>query len=291
MATPCRTFQAAHDAVDAGGDIVALDTADYGSVLVGKSVAIVGNPGIVAGITVASGNGVTIIKPDVHVVLRNLHISGTGGQEGVHVVGGSSLTLENCVVSNFSRNGIAVEADGTVRIVDSVVRGNFEGASIAGRAEVARSRFMGNAANGLRVDSVGGTASASVSDSVASGNGFTGFLVTSASGRGRMSLIRSTAANNGHHGFMNRVLGAGGAASMTIKGSMASSNAGAGFINSATAAGSAVMIVGGSSASGNDTDFFNENPGGGSATFESLGNNNLESGGPPFDGVTLTNGQ
>jgi len=295
MTTPCRTFQAAHDAVEPGGQIVALDSADYGPVLVGKSLAIIGNPGIVAGISAASGNGVTIAKPDMQVVLRNLHISGVGGQDGVRVAGGSSLTLENCVVSNFSRNGVAVDAEGTVRIIDSVVRGNFEGASVAGRnayAEVVRSRFTGNAGNGFHVDSVGGTASASVSDSVASGNGFTGFLVTSASGIGRMSLIRSTAANNGHHGFMNRVLGAGGSASMTIRSSMASSNGAAGFINSAIAPGSALLIVGSSSASGNQSGFFNENTAGGTAIFESLGNNTVAenasaNGGP----ITVTNGQ
>jgi hypothetical protein len=70
FAAPCRSFQGAHAAVDAGGEIVALDTAGYGVVTITKSVSILGNPGTVPSISVASGNGVTIATPGVRVSAR-----------------------------------------------------------------------------------------------------------------------------------------------------------------------------------------------------------------------------
>lgn len=293
LARPCRTFQYAYDVVDPGGEIVALDTADYGPVAIAKSVAIIGNPGIVARISVATGNGVTIAAPFVEVVLRNLNIEGAGGQDGVHMTEGASLTLEHCVVSNFRLTGVAVVSDGgrvtRVRIVGSVMRENFVGAFISGRdvsADIVDSRFMGNGNSGLRVASTSGTASASVSGSVASGNGASGFVATSFSGTARISLIRATASNNGGNGFMTEALGAGASAQMTVSGSMAGSNAGAGFLNSASL-GRSVMTVGGSAASGNSTGFLNDAAAGANATFESLGNNIVTEN---TSGVSVVNG-
>jgi len=39
---PCRTFQKGHDTVAAGGEVVALDPAGYGAVIITKSVTITG---------------------------------------------------------------------------------------------------------------------------------------------------------------------------------------------------------------------------------------------------------
>src|SRR5687768_17506126 len=60
FANPCRSFQAAHGAVDAGGEIVALDTAGYGTVVISKAVSIIGNPGAIPSIAVSTGSGVRI---------------------------------------------------------------------------------------------------------------------------------------------------------------------------------------------------------------------------------------
>ena len=43
-AAPCRSLQAAHNAVDAGGEIVALDTAGYGPLVVTKSAIPASSP-------------------------------------------------------------------------------------------------------------------------------------------------------------------------------------------------------------------------------------------------------
>jgi hypothetical protein len=241
---PCRSLQAAHGAVDAGGEIVALDTAGYAPVVITKSVTILGNPGVVASISVASGTGVNIATPGVNVVLRNVNINGTGGTIGVALTAGNSLTLENCVVANLGSVGVYVATAAKLRIVNSVMRGNANsGVFIAGNAtaDLASSQFTGNGLYGVYLGSGdGGMTSASVSDSVASGNG-TGFFVWAYSGGGRMALIRSTAANN----------------------------TGAGFSSQGDAGYPAVMTVGSSMSTGNGVGFSNS----GTSIFESLGNN------------------
>jgi hypothetical protein len=239
---PCRSLQGAHGAVDAGGEIVALDTAGYGTVVITKSVSILGNPGVIASISVASGAGVAIATPGVNVILRNVNINGVGGGFGVMLTAGNSLTLENCVVSNLGV-GVRIDAAARVRIVNSVMRGNAgRGAWIGGNAtvDVVNSRFLGNGGQGLLADSsAGGTTSVSVSDSVASGNDI-GFNAGAYGGTARMAVIRSTAANN-VTGFL------------ADRGSLSDVS---------------VMTVGSSMSTGNATGFVNLG-----ATFESLGDN------------------
>jgi hypothetical protein len=65
-AQPCRGFAAALALTDAGGEIVVLDSAGYGPVTIDKSVSIVAPPGVYAGISVLSGDGITINTPGVN---------------------------------------------------------------------------------------------------------------------------------------------------------------------------------------------------------------------------------
>src|SRR5437870_843073 len=75
--SPCRNFQRAHDAVVSGGEVVALDSAGYGPLIITKSVTITGE-GVMAGITAASGNGITIATAGITVNLSSLSIQGIG---------------------------------------------------------------------------------------------------------------------------------------------------------------------------------------------------------------------
>src|SRR3954453_17605338 len=60
-ASPKRRFQAAHDAVAAGGQIVALDTAGYGALSITKSISVTVPPGINGFVSVnGSANGISI---------------------------------------------------------------------------------------------------------------------------------------------------------------------------------------------------------------------------------------
>src|SRR6516162_569662 len=59
FASPCRSFQHAHDTTGAGGEIDVLDPAGYGAVTITKAISIQGHG--FSGITVASGGtGITI---------------------------------------------------------------------------------------------------------------------------------------------------------------------------------------------------------------------------------------
>src|SRR5688572_25568942 len=110
LAAPCRGFAYALTQVDAGGEIVALDGAGYGTVTIDKSVTITANPGFHAGISAASGGAVMIGTDGLAVVLRGLAINGVGGFVGIQTSGSGKLTIENCVVSGFSTHGIVINS-------------------------------------------------------------------------------------------------------------------------------------------------------------------------------------
>src|SRR5438876_3712916 len=60
LTSPKRSFGSALTVTDAGGEIIVLDSAGYGPVTINKSVSIIAPPGVYAGVTVTSGNGITV---------------------------------------------------------------------------------------------------------------------------------------------------------------------------------------------------------------------------------------
>ena len=122
---PCRSFVAAIAQTSANGEIVVNDSAGYGPVTITKAVAIVSPLGVHAGISVFSGDGVTINAgaTDV-VVLRNLYINSQGGVNGITLTSAAALHIEHCVVSGFSGDGIHLTPTvGTnVEISDTIAR-------------------------------------------------------------------------------------------------------------------------------------------------------------------------
>ncbi|APV50207.1 hypothetical protein BWI17_11225 [Betaproteobacteria bacterium GR16-43] len=247
---PCRTFAAAVGIAPDGGEVVALDTEDFGTVELTKSITLVGNGRAAIMGNFASDAAVRLTKSGIKVVLRGLDINGsTGGMTGVYVKDGASLQVENCVIANFVTHGIDVSVPASVRVVDSVLSGNSNGAYVHGgaTAHFERVRFIGNRGTGLGVTADVGTTTVSVSNSVASNNGVSGFDVSSST--------------------------AGATARMLVTGSSASHNQ-YGFTTSASA-GSATITVDRSAASHNQYGFARipSAPPGGVSTFESLGNN------------------
>jgi hypothetical protein len=274
--SPCRNFQAAHNAVDVGGEVVALDSAGFGSLTITKSVTITSSPGAYAGIAVGSGEAVSIATAGVNVVLRGLHLSNTGPgigggtTGGVHMSAGNSLAVENCVLSRFNF-GVRVDTDARVKIVDTLFRASGSGffLSSGATAEVSGSKFLGNEGGGFGVfvsGTAGTTTSATIVDTVSSDN-FSGFVATTsvASATVRLSCLRCTASNNAQIGFLNGA-SSGGTAQMLVGSSLASYNGQFGLYNSALT--------------------------GGIATFESLGNNALHQNtlGPTSGTITTVTG-
>jgi hypothetical protein len=167
-AQPCRGFAAALAATSAGGEIVVLDSAGYGPVTIDRSVTIVAPAGIYAGITVGTGNGVTIATAGIDVRLKGLTINGLGGAYGVRVTAGNSLRLEDCTIANI---GWGVRADGTVLV------------------DVRATRFDRNSGGGIWVQN-GVTLAVSDSEFVAANTGV--FATSTTTATTRANIVRSS---------------------------------------------------------------------------------------------------
>jgi hypothetical protein len=189
--------------VDPGGEIIAIDAAGYGAVTITKSVTITANPGTFAGIAASTGNAVTIASAGVHVILRGLNINGIGASNGVSMTAGASLSVENCVISNFTNWGISVAGTtARVRILDTLLRGNGAGIRLDSGpwASIAGVRALANNTHGIEVSgTVASTLTqVNISDSHLSDNNLGGLYVRAQAAGSvvRTSVSRSVAAHN-----------------------------------------------------------------------------------------------
>ena len=260
LAAPCRSFASAHTVVNDGGEIVALDAAGYAPVTITKNVTITANPGFYAGIAVASGEGVTIATASINVTLRGLNITGSGGgSNGVVMTNGARLSIENCVISNFS-TGVFVDTAATVRIIDSLIRENGIGVLLDGGATavISGSKILGSTDTGVYVNGgVGGTTTtAAISDAIVTNNNHGVYAAApNATAVARMSVTRSTISNNPYGVFAD-------------------------FSNGTT-----VITLSDSMVTGNTTAGLRQV---GSATLESLGNNTVRQNGADTSGTITT---
>ncbi len=133
-----------------------------------------------AGISVFSGAGITIATATVNVVLRGLTINGLGGAYGVNMTNGASLSVEHCVIANFSAmssHGVFVNTPAKLKVVGSLFRNDNSGVTVSNgaTASISESKFVGFLGNSVGVmvtDFYGGssvTTQAFVDRSVATG--------------------------------------------------------------------------------------------------------------------------
>jgi hypothetical protein len=113
---PCKTFAGAISKTAAGGEINAIDPGGFGAVTITKSMTIDGN-GTHASILASGTNGVNVndsatgTPNTIIVTLRKLSINGAGttlGLNGIQLLSGKILNVEDCQVFNFSTRGINV---------------------------------------------------------------------------------------------------------------------------------------------------------------------------------------
>jgi hypothetical protein len=213
LAAPCRSFAFALTQTSAGGEIAVLDTAGYGAVTITKAISIANEEGVEAGVTVTSGDGITVAAGPSEVVnLRGLTLVGAGGTNGVTFTSGAALNIQNCVIRGFSSptgNGLnLVPTDNAdINVSDTFVSGNGEGivlrpkgTNLTVTASFERVQAIHNSTYGFDVmgDQMTGFFRALAADSLASGNGIAGFNSTSSSGKAAtvFTLANSKAANN-----------------------------------------------------------------------------------------------
>ncbi len=168
--TPKRTFQSAHDAVAANGQIVVLDTAGYGALNITKSLTVTVPAGVTGFVTAPSGsNGVTVDAGTSGIVaLSGLTIE--GATTGIQITSVGRMHVSDCLLRACT-NGIQDNSTGAIYIRDSAFHDNNDGLFIqclTGLAPVSveRCRFEGNYFGIRGVDN----ARVSVRDSVAHGS-------------------------------------------------------------------------------------------------------------------------
>lgn len=177
---PCKTYAGAISKTAAGGEISTLDPGGFGAVTITKSIIIDGTTGQGFGSILASAvNGVNVndsatATPNTIVVrLRNLSINGAGttlGINGVNFTSGSTVTVENCVIKNFSGAGIRVATPQPARLVvsdttigDAATNGiEFAGTNTSNDAGIINNTTITRSGTGVRVSN---RASVSVSNS------------------------------------------------------------------------------------------------------------------------------
>ena len=281
-ATPCRNFQRAHDAVAAGGEVIALDSAGYGTVIINKSVTISGES-VRAAIATVGGTAVSITAPGATVVIRGLTITGTNstnGNIGVRIHNAANVYIERCVITGFHGSGISYETNHRLFIRDTVSRSNGDNgllvlAPSGGTAivNVDGSRFDQNGNAGISFDEQ--SIEASITHSVMSGNGSDGLVIRGTTGSMRANVAYSTAANNGGSGFL---VGGAGALELSVESCIARGNISNGMI----VFGGDTIRVSNSTVTNNGIGFNNA-----AGTFASRGNNTVDGNGTNLVGLLV----
>jgi hypothetical protein len=138
LTAPCRSFNTAIGVTDPGGEVVILDTAGYGSMVINKAIKIIGPSGVYGGISVlGAGSPTTGIVINAgngdDVTLRGLDISGVPGAAGpfpdigIDIQNAGGVHIEKSSIGNFNQDTSAcvkVNVNSTVRVYidDSFLR-------------------------------------------------------------------------------------------------------------------------------------------------------------------------
>lgn len=208
ITAPCRGFAAAVAKTSANGEVIVLDSAGYGPVTLTKSISLIAPTGVYAGVTVFTGDGITVDGSGITVVLRGLSINGQGGQSGVNLLQAARLRVEGCVISNMMGNGILHTAEGAEMIVlDTILRdnlGNGIGVLAAASIVLDHVRSEHNMFDGLAMLSLSTALTGAVTDSVFAFNGRHGVNVAASISTSTpyITVVRSVMADNGNYGFL-----------------------------------------------------------------------------------------
>jgi hypothetical protein len=231
-ASPCATFQAAHNAATAGADIACVDAADYGRVIITKSITI---DCLDAGALIVSSalTAVTVNTAGLIVRLRGLEIrQATGGTFGVDFANGSALYIENCVIAGFgsASSGAAINfvpavaggSTASLYVADSAIENSGfatggggiiiqPSGSGAARAVIERVQLVDNT-HGIVADGTGGTGSiiVQIRDTVAAGSAGNGIWAKTSAGRSATGMVvdRTSAIGNAGSGILAQGTGA-----------------------------------------------------------------------------------
>jgi len=129
VTAPCQTLTRALAMTNWGGEIVLLNSGEYGPATIAQPVTI-SAVGVAASITSTSGNALTINTPgDVTITGLGLHGHGTGN-DGVLVQEVGILRLYRVTAENFANDGVEFATPGNIAIYDSRLTDNKYGLAL-----------------------------------------------------------------------------------------------------------------------------------------------------------------
>jgi hypothetical protein len=221
--SPCKTFQVAVNAVDAGGEVTAIDSAGFGPVTITQAVTITSPDGVEAGIVPNPGGNAITINTTGDVFLRGLTIEGNNsGVDGINESGGGTLGIVHCVIRHFTHDGIYLKPTEMMQlsILDTIASNN------------------GN--DGIDLSPEGGTAGmvGVIDHATASSNGGAGINLWGSSSTGSrlfaITIVNSDASSNGTNGV--QVISTAGTIALIamVRDSVASTNGNDGFVLNST---------------------------------------------------------
>jgi hypothetical protein len=109
---PCQTWSGALTKTATNGEISALDPGGFGTININKSITLSGD-GTLASILNAGTTGIIVnittnLATD-KVVVRNVSIQGAGtGTDGVRIIDGAEVILDNVTIGSFTDAGVDV---------------------------------------------------------------------------------------------------------------------------------------------------------------------------------------
>jgi hypothetical protein len=201
-AAPCLTLQGALGKTLTGGQIYALDSANYGYVTINKAVSIISGGGATGVLATSSISGITIAAGANDIVnLQGLDIDGAGsGTNGILFNSGGTVNIQNSLIRgfttgiNFQPSGSSALFVGTTLISNNLTGILFQNAatSIGTLNDVQ----LVNNGSGIVAQGAGSTAVANVTvqSSMVANNSTVGILAGSFSA---VSVSNSIIANNG----------------------------------------------------------------------------------------------
>jgi len=126
--TPCLDFNTAYADTVPGGEIDTVDAGPFGTLNIYHALTIDGGGGGSALIH-ATGDGIEVVaQPNDVVVLRHLHLHGSGGvSAGIRFSSGKELVLDDVTIEGY-QTGISVQAPGpaSVTITNSHIYNNSQ---------------------------------------------------------------------------------------------------------------------------------------------------------------------
>jgi len=164
LLTPCRLLPAALAAVDVGGEIWMLDSANFntGNVVINKSVSILAIPGQVGSVVASNADAITINAAGAKVVLRNLRVVNLLGatNNGVTLGNGSLLTIQDTEFFGIPQAAVNIGAAGART---QIMRSQFIQNGIAVAVNVGVVNLLNNdfISNGTVIRAVGNGGAAS----------------------------------------------------------------------------------------------------------------------------------